>query len=98
MGKQQRKFGADFKARVALEAIKGSQTFAQLTSHYKVHTSQISKWKKQALSGLVEIFKKGSQNKGSDNHQGELDELYQQIGKLQVENAFLKKSVYPNGL
>ena len=96
MGKKQRKFGAEFKARVALEAIRGTQTIAQLTSQYKVHVSQISKWKKQAVEGLVDVFQNGRRRQ--DSQQAELDSLYQQIGKLQVENAFLKKSVFPNGM
>jgi transposase-like protein len=96
MGKQQRKFAADFKARVALEALKEVRTAAQITSQFKVHVTQVSKWKKQAILGLVDVFKKGG--KPDTGRQDEIDQLYQEIGKLQVENAFLKKSVYPNGM
>ena len=96
MGKQVRKFGAEFKARVALDAIKGTQTLGQLTSQYKVHVSQVSKWKKQAMAGLAEIFKNGRSQ--ADSRQSEIDGLYQEIGRLQVENAFLKKSVYPSSM
>ena len=55
MGKKQRKFSAEFKARVALEAIRGSQAISQITSQYKVHISQVSKWKKQAIEGVSEV-------------------------------------------
>jgi transposase len=96
MGKQQRKFAADFKAKVALEALKEGRTAAQITSQFKVHVTQVSKWKKQAVLGLVDVFKKGA--RPDTNRQDEIDQLYQEIGKLQVENAFLKKSVYPNGM
>lgn len=96
MGKKQRKFAAEFKARVALEAIRGSQTISQITSQYKVHISQVSKWKKQAIEGLSDVFKAG--RKTTDNQQTEIDELYREIGKLQMENAFLKKSVYRDGM
>mgnify|MGYP001264091325 CR=1 FL=1 len=96
MGKQQQKFAADFKARVALEALKGDRTAAQITSQFKVHMTQVSKWKKQAMIGLVDVFKKSV--KRDPDRQDEIDQLYQEIGKLQMENAFLKKSVYPNGM
>ena len=96
MGKQQRKFAADFKVRVALEALKGDRTAAQITSQFKVHMTQVSKWKKQAMIGLVDVFKKSV--KRDPDRQDEIDQLYQEIGKLQMENAFLKKSVYPNGM
>lgn len=96
MGQSKRKFTADFKARVALEALKESQTTAQITSQYKVHVSQVTKWKKQAKDGLLETFKNGTTNK--QTLATDTDHLYQEIGKLQVENAFLKKSVFPAGM
>ena len=95
MGKQQRKFSTEFKARVALEALKERQTVSQLGSKFQVHPTQISTWKKQALINLKGIFKNG--RKGSEqNTKQQLDTLYKQIGKLQVENDFLKQAVYPD--
>jgi len=93
MGKKQRVFTAEYKARVALEAIKGQSTVAQIASQFEVHTTQITMWKKRAIVGLVGLFKKGAQN-GKEDSQVRMDKLYQEIGKLQVENAFLKKAVY----
>ncbi len=93
MGKKQRAFPAEFKARVALEGIKGQLTAAQIASQFEVHPTQISNWKRQATKGLVGVFKNGTVNGACDN-QTQVDKLYQQIGKLQVENDFLKKAVY----
>ena len=92
MGKG-RKFNADFKARVAMEAIKGRKTAAELSSEFEVHSSQISNWKKQAIEGLKNIFS-NVYEKSNETLEKKVDNLYQQIGKLQVENEYLKKTVY----
>lgn len=89
-----KKFDSDFKARIALEALKGEKTIAEISSEYGVHSSQIAKWKQQALSGIKGIFSKGNGN--SENHEKEMTGLYAQIGQLKVENDFLKKTVYPH--
>jgi transposase len=88
-----KKFKAEFKARVALEAIKGTKTISQISSEYKVHSTQIAKWKKEALSRLVDVFD-GKIQSPAEAHSKEVDQLYQQIGKLQVECDFLKRAVY----
>ncbi len=95
MGKQQRKFSTEYKARVALEAIKGRKTISQLASEFEVHPTQITTWKKQALNNLKDSFKSGRKGSEIDSKQ-EKNKLYQQIGKLQVENDFLKQAVYPD--
>jgi transposase len=82
-------FSAAEKYRVALEAIKGEKTVAELSSQYSVHATQIAKWKKQALEYLAASFTE--KKKPEENHEKELEILYQQIGKLKVENDFLKK-------
>ena len=90
MGNQRRAHSASFKARVALEAIQGLKTVNELASQYGVHPTQISKWRKQALEALPEVFSNGHQRvQGADE---ELKaRLYQQIGQLQVELDWLKK-------
>jgi transposase len=93
MGKKQRAFSAEFKARVAMEGLKGQLTAAQIASQFEVHPTQIPNWKRQATKGLVVLFKNGGSKEVGDN-QAQIDRLYQQIGKLQVENDFLKKAVY----
>jgi transposase len=84
-----RKFSADFKARVALEAIKNQQTLADLALKFDVNPVMISKWKSEFLENMSAAFeKKGSAEPESIDTQ----ELYAQIGQLKVENEFLKKS------
>ncbi len=90
MSLMRKKYNGAFKAKVALEAIKGENTTAQLSSKYGVHANQISKWKKQALEGLPELFSRKRQKKELDTEQLQ-DELYQQIGRLKVELDWLKK-------
>jgi len=81
-----------FKAKVALEAIKGEKTMAELVSMYRVHYTQIGRWKKEALVGLEEIFSDRRRRQEQDN--GELiAELYRQIGRLKVQLDFLKKKM-----
>ena len=90
MGKQRRQFSAAFKAKVALEAIKGQRTVQEISSTFGVHPNQVAQWKKQALEQLPEIFSPGRSH--LDRAEEELkDELYQQIGRLQMELAWLKK-------
>lgn len=89
MSEKRRKFGAAERYRVALEAIKGELTMAEISSKYRVHVTQINKWKKQALEYLAASFT--DKTKRVENHDQEFAELYRQIGKLKVENDFLKK-------
>lgn len=88
-----KQFTPDFKAKVALDAVKGDKTVSELCSGYKVHGTQITTWKKQLLTGLPLIFSKKFHS--NDNNNVQSDELYKEIGKLKVENDFLKKTAYP---
>jgi transposase len=87
--RKNRKHSGDFKGKVALEALKGLKTMAELSSEYEVNSNLISKWKKQLLQNLPDLFKTGL-NKTNDAEE-EKEDLYKEIGKLQVENEFLKK-------
>lgn len=88
------RYSAEFKSRVALEAIRGLRTINEISTEYGVHPNQISKWKKQVLELLPDLFS----NKRSRTQQDdsvEKDRLYQQIGQLQMElNWFKKKTGY----
>ena len=79
-----RNHGAVFKAKVALEAIKGEQTLVELAAHFQVHPNQITEWKKQLLDRAPEIFDK---EKKTNEH--DIKELHAKIGRLAIENDFL---------
>jgi len=90
MSEKRAKYSPAEKAKIALEAIKGELTLGQITSKYKVHGTQVTTWKKQALAYMPDAFgDKGKQEQTS--HETQLSELYEQIGRLKVENDFLKK-------
>jgi transposase-like protein len=86
-----RKFSAEFKAKVALEAIKNQKTLAQLSQQFEVNAVTISKWKAEFLANMAAAF--GGSSSPADHDSPELDKLYAQIGQLKVENDFLKKSI-----
>ena len=79
-----------FKAKVALEAIKGEKTISQLSSEVGVHPNQIRAWRNRALEALPGVFSRGADRKEKDHEELE-QELYRQIGQLKVENEWLKK-------
>jgi transposase len=87
---KRKRYSKEFKARVALAAIKGQKTASELAAEYEVHVSQINIWKKQALEALPEVFGQG-QEREEAQREAERDRLFQQIGKLQVEVDWLKK-------
>jgi putative transposase len=92
MSKQRRVYTENFKAKVALEAFRGVKTLSELSTTFNVHPVVIAQWKKQLLDKAADIFKhgNGSKNDGSEEN---TDALYEQIGRLKVENDFLKKKL-----
>jgi transposase len=90
MGATRKRYNSSFKAKVALEAIKGERTIAEISSESGVHPNQISKWKKQALEELPDIFS-GNRKKREQSSDELESELYKQIGQLKVELDWLKK-------
>lgn len=95
MKKTRRKFTAEFKARVAIEAIKEHRTLAELSKHFEVSPVVISRWKKEFLENMSSAFR-GNQN--TEEPMVDVEKLYAQIGQLKVENDFLKKSLKKTGL
>lgn len=92
MPRARKTFSNDFKAKVALEAIKGYTSLNELAAEYQVHPNVIGNWKKQALASFHEIFN----NKRGPKAQVDtelMDQLYKQIGKQQVELDWLKKKL-----
>jgi len=86
-----RRFTAEFKAKVALEAIKGHQTVAELATKHELHPTQITAWKREAIEKLAKVF----DDKGTEvqaNRDAEVTKLHAKIGQLVVERDFLAKA------
>jgi transposase len=94
MSKERRKHSPSFKAKVALESVKGQETVAQLAARYEVHPGQIQAWKKALLEGASGVFN-GNYGKGQKSDEALVDRLYQQIGQLKVERDVLAERSGP---
>jgi len=88
MKQSRRKHSPSFKAKVALEALKGEETTAELSSRFEVHPGQIRVWKKALAKGAAGIF--GDEQDQKKDDEGLIAQLYQQIGQLKVERDFLE--------
>ena len=94
MSRKRRVFSAAQKSRIALDAIKERMSSAEIARKYSIHPNQVSKWKNMALNGLEELFKDKRKMDIAKQEQEELtDQLYRQVGKLQMELEWLKKKV-----
>ena len=93
MKRTRKKHNAVFKAKVALAAIKGDRTVAELASAFGVHPNQIYSWKKQLLDGAVSVFEGGGAAAEGTVSEAQVDVLYRQIGQLKVENDFLARKL-----
>ena len=91
MSQKRKRHGAEFKAKVALEALKGVKTVNELSSVYGVHPTQISQWKRQLQQGSRELFA-GARGKETQDHEAEQAKLYEEIGRLKMELDGLKKT------
>ena len=87
-----KQYSPKFKARVAVEAIRGEWTLNQLATRFHVHPVQIGQWRKTALEQMAEIFVDGRKRKARDGEVGK-EALYEEIGRLKVELDWLKKKV-----
>ena len=93
MTRKRRNFKPAFKAKVALEAVKGEKTLAQLAEQYELHPNQITDWKKQLLENISGVFTDRTETKR--DHDAEVKELHAKIGQLTLENDFLSKALDP---
>ena len=80
-----------FKAKVALAALKNEETISELAARFDIHPTLINKWKQALVEGAAELFDKSQ--KMQQDHASQVDELYRQIGKLQVERDFLARKL-----
>lgn len=87
MGRK-KKYTSEFKAKVALEAVKADKTISQIASEYGLHSQQVRAWKREFLKNIHLVFEKEDQAK---KLKSELDKAYKKIGKLEVEMDFLSK-------
>lgn len=88
---KRKRYSGEFKAKVALEALKGEETMAQLASRFGVHANMIAKWKREAVEGLAEVFTDKRQKREKDS-EAQIKELHAKIGQLTVERDFLAKA------
>jgi transposase-like protein len=91
MSNKRKKYNPEFKAKVALAAVKNEATISELAARFGVHPNMIAKWKRNLIEGAADIFAKGQKSRQQTEEQ--IDELYRQIGKLQVERDFLSKKL-----
>ena len=93
MRRPRRNHCAQFKAKVALAALRGDQTLGELASQFDVHPNQITQWKQQAVENLAATFEKGGDAKGEI----EIKDLHAKIGQLTLENDFLERALAKAG-
>ena len=89
--KKRKQYPKEFKARVALEALKGEKTIAEISSEYEIHGTMVTKWKKQLQENISDIFARKNERDLSDKDL--IDNLYKQIGKNHVEIDWFKKKL-----
>ncbi len=99
MSKKRKQYSPQFKAKVAIEAIRGQKTTAELASQYEIHPTMINNWKRDLLDKASELFDNGkTTSQVQAETQAQLNELYRQIGQLTVERDFLAKRSAQLGL
>lgn len=91
MSRKRKQYSAEFKAKVALAAIRNEETAAELASRYGIHPAMINTWKRTLLEGASDVFGRGRKSKVET--EAHVDELYKKIGQLKVENDFLEKGL-----
>ena len=89
---KRRRFTAEFKARVALDALRGDKTIQEIAAKHKVHPNQVGTWKRRAVDGLGEVFS-NCVDRAHRDHESEIKDLHAKIGELTVVNDFLSRGL-----
>jgi transposase-like protein len=89
MSNKRKQYSPAFKAKVALDAVRGEKTVSELASGYSLHPTVINNWKRQLLEGASDLFESPQKPPAAASQQAQIDELYRQIGQLKVERDFL---------
>ena len=93
MTNKRKRYSADFKAKVALEALRGELTTAQLAAKHGIHHTMVGEWKKQVLEGLTAVFAdRSAAQETAKSSEAEIEKLHAKIGQLVVERDFLAKA------
>ena len=90
MSRKRKQYSSDFKAKVALAALKGDQTTSEIATRFEIHPTMVSQWKRELLDNATGVFE-GKDGKAAQKSQEEIDTLYREIGKLTVERDFLSR-------
>lgn len=98
MKAKRRRHDPEFKARVALEALKGLKTIQQIAKEFDIHPVQVSDWKKAMTKGAAELFERGRTKAKEEDFERERDSLHSKIGQLAIEVDFLRKKSKQLGL
>ena len=88
---RRKRYSAEFKAKIALEAIRGEQTINELASRYELHPNMITTWKRQAIENMAAAFS-SAKERNSKSDEAQIKELHAKIGQLTVERDFLAKA------
>jgi transposase-like protein len=91
MSKKRNRYTPEFKAKVALAALKNEATLAELAARFEIHPTMVTSWRRALEDGAAEIFGQGE--KSRKQTEAQMDTLYRQIGELKVENDFLSKKL-----
>ena len=98
MSRKRKQYSAQFKAKVAIEAVRGQKTTAELASQYEIHPTMINNWKRDLLEKASELFDNGkTTSRAQAETQAQIDELYRQIGQLTVERDFFSQALSTTG-
>lgn len=89
--KKRKIYPKEYKARVAMEALKEDKTIAEISSEYEINANLVTKWKKQLKENMASVFIR--KNEQEPDAQRQIDNLHKEIGRIQVENSWLKKKL-----